>query len=112
MSEHYLFLFALLAVWVLALRNLWRADCFRHLNGITAIYKEPRPGFNITVTKNEAPRRGRGASAGRRKSKKKKSLSVVVYHIDNTDCLTLTYHPISFTFKYDAPWLGLLLWPG
>jgi hypothetical protein len=36
-TEHYLILFAILAIWVLALRALWRADWFRKMTGISEI---------------------------------------------------------------------------
>ncbi|MFL7869236.1 MAG: hypothetical protein AB8I58_10430 [Anaerolineales bacterium] len=36
-TEHYLIVFAVLAIWVFALRALWRADWFRELTGIANI---------------------------------------------------------------------------
>ena len=36
-AEHYLVVFAIMAIWVIALRALWRADWFRELTGITEI---------------------------------------------------------------------------
>lgn len=42
-TEHYLFVLALLAVWVLVLRALWRANWFRQLTGIAEIDVESSP---------------------------------------------------------------------
>lgn len=42
-TEHYLFVLAALAIWVLALRALWRAGWFRRLTGIADIDDEISP---------------------------------------------------------------------
>lgn len=42
-TEHYLFVLAALAIWVLALRALWRAGWFRRLTGMPGIAAENAP---------------------------------------------------------------------
>jgi len=42
-AEHYLFVMALLAVWALVLRTLWRANWFRRLTGIAGLDEDIPP---------------------------------------------------------------------